>query len=141
MKRIVVGTDLTPRSKAAVAMAAEMAEAMGATIHLVSACPAPVVAPVAGEMLMTAPAEEAVKATTGELEALASSLRRRDIAVEIHSCMGSAADVLCRVAETVDADLIVVGNKRMQGAGRLLGSVPNSVAHHAPCSVLIARTA
>ena len=42
---------------------------------------------------------------------------------------------------TVDADLIVVGNKRMKGAARLLGSVPNRVAHKAPSSVLIARTA
>jgi nucleotide-binding universal stress UspA family protein len=28
----------------------------------------------------------------------------------------------------------------MKGAGRVLGSVPNSIAHHAPCSVLIVDT-
>jgi nucleotide-binding universal stress UspA family protein len=28
----------------------------------------------------------------------------------------------------------------MTGAKRLLGSVPNKVSHHAPCSVLIIRT-
>ncbi len=39
------------------------------------------------------------------------------------------------------ADLIVVGNKGMTGAKRfLLGSVPNKVSHHAPCSVMIIRT-
>ena len=39
------------------------------------------------------------------------------------------------------ADLIVVGNKGMTGARRfLLGSVPNNVSHHAPCSVIIVRT-
>ena len=39
------------------------------------------------------------------------------------------------------ADLIVVGNKGMTGARRfLLGSVPNKVSHHAPCSVIIVRT-
>jgi nucleotide-binding universal stress UspA family protein len=35
---------------------------------------------------------------------------------------------------------IVVGNKGMRGARRVLGSVPNSVAHLAPCSVLIVDT-
>ncbi len=44
------------------------------------------------------------------------------------------------VAGDVGADLIVVGNKRMQGAGRVLGSVPNDVARTAACAVLIAKT-
>jgi nucleotide-binding universal stress UspA family protein len=45
------------------------------------------------------------------------------------------------VAEERGSDLIVVGNKGMTGAKRfLLGSVPNKVSHHAPCSVLIIRT-
>ena len=44
-------------------------------------------------------------------------------------------------AELRKADLIVVGNKGMAGAKRyLLGSVPNKISHHAPCSVLIVRT-
>ena len=46
-----------------------------------------------------------------------------------------------RMAEERGADLIVVGNKGMTGARRfLLGSVPNKISHHAPCSVLIIRT-
>ena len=55
--------------------------------------------------------------------------------------MGDAADAILDVAEEQRADLIVVGNKGMTGAKRfLLGSVPNKVSHHAPCSVLIVRT-
>ena len=54
---------------------------------------------------------------------------------------GDPADAILDVAEERDADLIVVGNKGMTGAKRfLLGSVPNKVSHHAPCSVLIIRT-
>jgi protein-tyrosine phosphatase len=50
-------------------------------------------------------------------------------------------DAILDVAEEQDADLIVIGNKGMTGAKRfLLGSVPNKVSHHAPCSVLIIRT-
>ena len=54
---------------------------------------------------------------------------------------GDPADAILDVAEELEADLIVVGNKGMTGAKRfLLGSVPNKVSHHAPCSVLIIRT-
>jgi nucleotide-binding universal stress UspA family protein len=54
---------------------------------------------------------------------------------------GNPAEVLLSVAAEQDADLIVVGNRGMQGAARfLLGSVPNRIAHHANCSVLIVQT-
>jgi len=36
--------------------------------------------------------------------------------------------------------MIVVGSRRMQGIGRVLGSVADSVAHNAPCNVYIAKT-
>jgi nucleotide-binding universal stress UspA family protein len=47
---------------------------------------------------------------------------------------------LIQEAERVGATLIVVGNKNMHGIGRVLGSVANDVAHHAPCDVLIVKT-
>ena len=53
--------------------------------------------------------------------------------------MGEPSDALCQVAGTVGADLIVVGNKRMQGATRILGSVPKRVVEHADCHVLVVR--
>jgi nucleotide-binding universal stress UspA family protein len=57
------------------------------------------------------------------------------------AAQGSAAEVLLSVAASVDADLIVVGSRGMQGPQRfLLGSVPNRIAHHATCSVLIVQT-
>jgi nucleotide-binding universal stress UspA family protein len=65
----------------------------------------------------------------------------RELKIETHARQGDPADALLDVAEERDADLIVVGNKGMTGAKRfLLGSVPNKVSHHAPCSVLIIRT-
>jgi len=61
--------------------------------------------------------------------------------VETFARQGDAADAILDVAEEQRSDLIVVGNKGMTGAKRfLLGSVPNKVSHHAPCSVLIVRT-
>ena len=58
----------------------------------------------------------------------------------MHVACGSPAEVLTELAGKVDADLIVVGSKGMQGSHRLIGSIPNSVAHGAPCSVLIVKT-
>jgi len=43
-------------------------------------------------------------------------------------------------AQEHGADLIVVGNRGMTGAGRILGSVPAAVAREAPCAVLIVPT-
>jgi nucleotide-binding universal stress UspA family protein len=61
--------------------------------------------------------------------------------VETFARQGDAADAILDVAEEQRSDLIVVGNRGMTGASRfLLGSVPNKVSHHAPCSVLIVRT-
>jgi nucleotide-binding universal stress UspA family protein len=54
--------------------------------------------------------------------------------------VGDPAEAIVRLADQVGADLIVVGNKGMKGVRRVLGSVPNSVAHHANCSVLIVDT-
>ena len=54
---------------------------------------------------------------------------------------GNPAEAILDVAEEQGADLIVVGSKGMQGSRRfLLGSVPDKISHHAPCSVLIVRT-
>ena len=61
--------------------------------------------------------------------------------VETFARVGDGADAILDVAEEQRSDLIVVGNKGMTGATRfLLGSVPNKVSHHAPCSVMIVRT-
>jgi nucleotide-binding universal stress UspA family protein len=70
-------------------------------------------------------------------DAEAAGLRQ----VETFARVGDAADAILDVAEEQRVNLIVVGNKGMTGATRfLLGSVPNKISHHAPCSVLIVRT-
>jgi len=75
------------------------------------------------------------------LERAAEGFRTSGVDVEIHAREGDPADAILDVAEEQNADLIVVGNKGMTGAKRfLLGSVPNKVSHHAPCSVMIIRT-
>jgi nucleotide-binding universal stress UspA family protein len=144
-RSIVVGTDGSDTATQAVRQAVELARAIGAKLELVSAYE-PVPAQRLREEQREAPEDlqwainprEDVDAT---LEAAAAIAREADVAVEVYAREGDPADAILDVAEEHDADLIVVGNKGMTGAKRfLLGSVPNKVSHHAPCSVLIVRT-
>jgi nucleotide-binding universal stress UspA family protein len=61
--------------------------------------------------------------------------------VQTYACPQSAPSAILSVASHQEADLIVVGSKGMHGARRVLGSVPNSIAHQATCAVMIVPTA
>lgn len=67
-------------------------------------------------------------------------LKRKGIDVTTHVCEGEPAELLMTVADDEHAQIIVVGNRGMAGARRVLGSVPNRVSHHARCGVLIVPT-
>jgi nucleotide-binding universal stress UspA family protein len=142
---IVVGTDGSETAGEAVREAIELAKAVGASVDLVSAYE-----PVSNLRLR----EEARQAPTdlqwmvnpredvdATLREAGEEVEEAGVTVRIYAREGDPADAILDVAEERGADLIVVGNKGMTGAKRfLLGSVPNKVSHHAPCSVLIIRT-
>jgi nucleotide-binding universal stress UspA family protein len=65
-------------------------------------------------------------------------MRREEIDCATRVEEGDAADVVVQLASECGADLLVIGNKGMQR--RVLGSVPNTIAHRAPCSVLVVKT-
>jgi nucleotide-binding universal stress UspA family protein len=142
---MVVGTDGSETAGEAVRQATELARQIGAKVHLVSAYE-PVSEgrlreerqQVPGDLQwMVNPRED----VTQTLDTAAEGLRAAGVDVETHAREGDPADAILDVAEEQQADLIVVGNKGMTGAKRfLLGSVPNKVSHHAPCSVMIIRT-
>ena len=142
---IVVGTDGSDTAAEAVRQAAELARIHGARLHLVSAYSPTLRAKVQAERELL-PEDERWMASPGEHaeRVLAEAAKRAQaggIEVETHADPGDPAEVIIQLAEGVDADLIVVGNKGMTGITRfLLGSVPSKVAHHASCSVLIVRT-
>jgi nucleotide-binding universal stress UspA family protein len=141
-KSIVVGTNGTETADIAVNRAVELAKLTGATLHVVSAYePAP--AHVGGSR---PPAEAAEWAISPHFKVDAVLDRATDIAkgggieIEVHGPKGDAASAILSVAEEASADLIVLGSKGMQGARRVLGSVPNKVSHRAPCDVMIVQT-
>ncbi|MEO6205845.1 MAG: universal stress protein [Mycobacteriales bacterium] len=128
-RSIVVGTDGSDSAQEAVRQAAELAAGSGALLTVVTAFRAMStlgsMAASSAAMGMVVPPLEIVETPRLEREARA----------------GEPAEVLLDVADDVDADLIVVGSRGLQGAKRfLLGSVPNRVAHHAGRSVLIVHT-
>jgi len=142
---MVVGTDGSDTASEAVRQATELAERLGAKVHLVSAYePVPEGRlreerqQVPGDLQWMVNPREDVNDT---LAAAAQGLQDAGVEGETHAREGDPADAILDVAEEQHADLIVVGNKGMTGAKRfLLGSVPNKVSHHAPCSVMIIRT-
>lgn len=143
--RIVVGTDGSETAAEAVGQAIDLAKLSGAQLSIVSAY-----APVSGRRVkgeqLEAPADVQYEIGPREdvnlvLDAAAAEARNNGVEVQTHPIEADPADAILNVAEETKADLIVVGNKGMTGARRyLLGSVPNNVSHHAPCSVMIART-
>jgi nucleotide-binding universal stress UspA family protein len=143
--KIVVGTDGSDTAAMAVALAVDLAQRSGATLHLVSAYKDPATSIAVAHAGAVAVADgsltaAAVKSASEELLSDAAK-EVESVPVETHAVAGAPADVLISVAESVGADLIVVGSKGMKGARRLIGSVPNSVAHRSPCHVIIAKTA
>lgn len=143
---IVVGTDGSDTAREAVNQAIQLAQLAGATLEVVSAYE-----PVSNQRLKDEAAEaprdlqwsisprEDVDATLREVAEAATTAGVPT--VNTFARQGDPADAILDVAEEQGSDLIIVGNKGMTGAKRfLLGSVPNKVSHHAPCSVLIIRT-
>jgi nucleotide-binding universal stress UspA family protein len=143
--RIVVGTDGSETAAEAVRQAVDLAKLSGAQLSIVSAYGSIPKRRVDGEKL-DAPADVQYEIGPREdvnlvLDAAAAAAKKEGVEVQTHPVEGEPAESILNVAEETKADLIVVGNKGMTGARRfLLGSVPNNVSHHAPCSVMVVRT-
>ena len=143
--KIVVGTDGSDTASEAVRQAAELAKISNSELNIVSAYEPVSQAQlreesrdVPGDVSNTVNPREIVNVV---LDNAAGAARKQGVEVQTHAQEGDPADAILDVAEDIAADLIIVGNKGMTGAKRfLLGSVPNKVSHHAPCSVMIVQT-
>ena len=137
MQSIVVGTDGSPEALNAVEEAGRLAGHEDGVVHVVCAysAQANAMAPELATAIehVRSRADGAIKRAAERLEAL--GVRHECYAVE-----GRPADALLDVARAQDASLVVVGSRGMRGGRRVLGSVPNTVTHKAPCNVLVVRT-
>jgi nucleotide-binding universal stress UspA family protein len=137
---VVVGADGSSTAAEAVRQAIAVVQLTGGTLHIVTAYkPQQFGSPTSeiDQYLKSLGSDYLAETLLADLGAQA---RVAGVRFETHARTGAPADAICDVAAEVKADLIVVGNKGMAGVRRVLGSVPNSVAHMAPCAVLIAFT-
>ncbi len=119
----MVGADGTETGAETLAAAAQLAAVLGAALHIVSAHDA---APSDAEAVLWSATR---RARAEGLESV-THMRREE-----------PAKALIAVAEEQEADLLVMDSTGMSRASRfLMGSVPDKVSHHPPCSILIVRT-
>ena len=137
---VAVGTDGSATASKAVEAAIEIAQRFGAKLVLLSAFQGADSRPRGAQA-----GSEEIQWTFDNDARVREMLRRteqelRDRKIECTTMVdeGDPADVLIRLAEECEADLIVIGNRGMQR--RVLGSVPNTVTHKATCSVYVVKT-
>jgi nucleotide-binding universal stress UspA family protein/nitrite reductase/ring-hydroxylating ferredoxin subunit len=119
-KRILVGTDGSPTASEAARKAFDLGMMFRIGVTVVY---------VAGDTIIGAIVlEQTLKA------------KPRALGVKSTIVEGEPSHKICEVAESEGLDLIVVGNRGMTGARRMLGSVPTQVIHATPVDVLIAKT-
>ena len=142
IETVAVGTDGSETANRAVDFAFDVAEKFGAKVVIASSYK-----PVSEDKVRREQREapEDIQWSINPTQEVDSALgkaaeraKERGIKTVTEAREGDPADVLCDIAEAHGADLLVVGNKGMQR--RVLGSVPNSVSHKAPCSVVIVKT-
>ena len=134
---IAVGTDGSSTAEGAVAMAAELARRYEAQLVLLSAFGEGEDRPPGPEAELEWESSSAARLQE-RLSRMERQLRGEGLECSTRIDEGKPADVLVRLAEECDADVLVVGNRGMQR--KVLGSVPNTVTHKAPCSVLVLKT-
>jgi nucleotide-binding universal stress UspA family protein len=133
--RVGVGLDRSPESRAALAIAREIAVAQGGRVRALEAVSLPAIA-YAGYL-----AAAGVGETIQELMTAAQARLARLPDVEGHAVNGIAGESLA--AFSAEVDILVVGSRGSGSVRRLVfGSTSRYLSHHARCPLLIVpRTA
>lgn len=131
VRSIMVGTDTSPAATLAVEEAAQLARAHDAELLVLYVRP-----PVDSREVFDPGGMPDVDRHLDEL-----AQRLTDVKLRSRQETGDPAETICDVAEQEGVDVIVVGNRGTRGRRRwFLGSVPNAVVQHSPCSVFIVDT-
>jgi len=136
MNDIVVGVDQSSTARRAAEKAAELAAAFGANLHIVYCINKK------SSKIVGSGSDEWFVSPTAEAETFLNTLALELDYDQITTAVSHSepADAMCEEAARLDARAIVVGNRRVQGMARVLGSIAGDVLKHAPCDVLIANT-
>lgn len=140
MKRILIATDGSPSAQEAVDFGLELAGEQDAVATFVLVVPAVDVAPTGGFGLTASLPHEVADAEYEPLERAREQAEEAGVAAHARLLRGEAVDEIVAFADTIDADLIVIGS-RGHGtlASALLGSVSRGVLREARRPVLVVR--
>ncbi len=139
-RTVLVGVDGSATASSAATRAAEFADALGGELHVLTAFEhqhGERIGP-AGEVFVHDNESSALETAAHQAAQLRGAFG--ELGIVSHAAHGSPAEALVSLAEALQAELIVVGNKRVQGAARILGSIATDVIRKAPCDVTIAYT-
>ena len=140
-KTILVPTDLSEGGAYALDYACELAAKLGATVHLLNVISIPFMAvPEAGSAIAPTVLDSVIHENQVALDKLADARREKASIGETLLHTGDARDDILHTAETLGADLIVMGTHGRSGFMHLLlGSVAERVVRTAKCPVLTVR--
>ncbi len=135
-RTILVPTDFSSASDAALPHAATLARQSGARLLIVHV-EEPPMAYGGGELYYGLPEPDSAR-----IAAMLEKVKPSDPAIAFthRLAMGDPASEICRIAADEKAEMIVLGTHGRTGMFRLLmGSVAESILRHAPCPVLVYR--
>jgi nucleotide-binding universal stress UspA family protein len=143
MTKIVIATDGSESAQEALEFGLELAEEQSATAFVVHVAPAVDVLPCAG-FAVPAPTvpHELDEQDRVPLQEAAEIAARRPVEIKTELLLGNAADEIVAFADSIDADLIVLGSRGHGAiASALLGSVSRDVLHESRRPVVVVRGA
>ena len=141
IRTVLLATDLTPVSDAATQQSIDMAASLGARLLVVNV----ILLVVRGSrqlspLLQTSRVDQLRAEREGPLLAIIERARSAGVEAAFLLWTGEPGHSIVAAAEAEGADLIIVGTRALDRAGRfLLGSVSDYVVYHSGCPVLVAR--
>jgi nucleotide-binding universal stress UspA family protein len=140
MNKILIATDGSPSATAAIEFGVELAYQQGAQPIFVHVAPALDHIPMGGIAPTGAVPHELSELDRRPLEAAVELADEHGLDAETELLQGDPADEVVAFADSIDADLIVVGSRGHGAlASAVLGSVSRGVLHEARRPVLVVR--
>jgi nucleotide-binding universal stress UspA family protein len=137
IRRVLLATDLSDASETATERAIAVAQGLGAALIVVSVID-PVMRRSSGDLRV----DQLRRIQEARVADLVERARRRRIQTEFMMWTGEAGESIVDAAAAERADLVVVGSRGRGSLGRaILGSVSDHVVRHAPCPVMVVRSA
>lgn len=140
IRTVLVPTDCELDSEAAIRSAFELAEPLGATVHLLHVYPP--VGPIGAADLGSSSDEELSRAARARLQSVVAPFEHTRGLGKCLAILGAPASTIVETAQELQADLLVMGTHVRTGMKRaFLGSVAETVVREADCPVLVAKSA